>query len=258
LAGQKAMAPEITGEDFDCPSSADLRAFLAGTSREIDRHGVATHVETCAECRSQLDRWTNDDLEGPTTPGGEIMTVDHPPASDGRESLGRLGPYQLLERIGQGGMGVVIKALDERLNRVVAVKMLARVLADGAIARQRFLREARAAAAVCHDHIVTIHAVAEIAGQPFIVMQLVAGESLQQKLDRDGPLPVTEVARIGMQTASGLAAAHARGLVHRDIKPANILIETGTEREDLEPDDYKTIGKIIARIRTLLDEGRTL
>ena len=144
--------------------------------------------------------------------------------------LGRLGPYRLLERIGQGGMGVVLKAFDERLNRVVAVKTLARSLADGAVAKQRFLREARAAAAVCHDHVVTIHAVDEVAGQPYIVMQLVAGESLQQKLDRGGPLVVSEVVRIAAQVASGLAAAHAQGLVHRDIKPANILIEAGTER----------------------------
>ena len=214
----------------DCPSPSDLQEFLAGTSSEIDQHGVAAHLETCAECRSQLDRWTEHDPESPTTPGGEVMTVDYPNASDRREGLGRLGPYQLLERIGQGGMGVVIKALDERLKRIVAVKMLARELADGAVAKQRFIREARAAAAVCDDHIVTIHAVDEIAGQPFIVMQLVAGESLQQKLDRGGSLPVPEVVRIGMQIASGLAAAHARGLVHRDIKPGNILIETGTER----------------------------
>ena len=80
---------------------------------------------------------------------------------------------------------------------------------------------------MCHEHVVTIHAVDESAGQPYIVMQLVAGESLQQKLDRSGRLAVDEIVRIGMQVAPGLAAAHAQGVVHRDIKPANILLEKG-------------------------------
>src|SRR5204863_7521671 len=89
----------------------------------------------------------------------------------------------------------------------------------------RFIREAQAAAAVCHDHVVTVHGVDEVDGLPHLVMQYVAGESLQSRLDRAGPLPVEEVVRIGMQTASGLAAAHAQGLIHRDIKPANLLLE---------------------------------
>ena len=108
--------------------------------------------------------------------------------------------------------------------------MLARGLADGVVAKQRFLREARAAAAVCHEHVVTIHAVDEVGGQPFIVMQLVTGHSLQEKLDRSGPLKLPEILRIGMEIALGLAAAHAQGLVHRDIKPGNILLENGSER----------------------------
>jgi serine/threonine protein kinase/Flp pilus assembly protein TadD len=127
-------------------------------------------------------------------------------------------------------MGVVLKALDPRLNRVVAVKLLAPALATSPQARRRFLREARAAAAVCHEHVVTIHAVDEVAGAPYLVMQYVAGRSLQQKIDRDGPLDLEVVLRIGMQVAAGLAAAHAQGLVHRDIKPANILLENGVER----------------------------
>src|SRR5262249_29409220 len=95
---------------------------------------------------------------------------------------------------------------------------------------QRFTREAQAAAAVSHDHIVTIHAVEEASGLPYLVMQLVAGMSLQERLDREGPMELPEILRIGLQTASGLAAAHAQGLVHRDIKPANILLENGVER----------------------------
>jgi WD40 repeat protein len=132
--------------------------------------------------------------------------------------------------IGRGGMGVVFNAFDTVLQRVVAVKVLAPEMAANSTARRRFLREARAAAAVCHEHIVTIHAVEEQAGVPYIVMQYVAGISLEQKIRQQGPLEVKEVLRIGLQTAQGLAMAHAHGLVHRDIKPANILLENGIEK----------------------------
>jgi serine/threonine protein kinase len=149
------------------------------------------------------------------------------------DSAGRLGHYEVQEVIGRGGMGVVLRAFDEELHRVVAIKVMAQPLATNATARKRFKREAQAVAAVTHDHIVTIHAVEEANGLPYLVMQYVAGLSLQQRLDRDGPLELQEVLRIGMQTASGLAAAHAQGLVHRDIKPANILLENGVERVKL-------------------------
>ena len=145
-------------------------------------------------------------------------------------SVGRLDHYEVHEVIGHGGMGVVLRAFDERLHRVVAIKVMAAELATSATARRRFTREAQAAAAVSHDHIVTIHAVEEADGLPFLVMQYVTGMSLQERLDADGPLELAEILRIGLQTAAGLAAAHAQGLVHRDIKPANILLENGVER----------------------------
>jgi RNA polymerase sigma factor (TIGR02999 family) len=121
-------------------------------------------------------------------------------------------------------------AFDETLHRVVAIKVMAAALATSATARQRFTREAQAAAAVSHDHVVTVHAVEETNGLPYLVMQYVAGMSLQERLDRDGSLPLVEILRIGMQTAAGLAAAHAQGLIHRDVQPANILLENGVER----------------------------
>jgi serine/threonine protein kinase/regulator of sirC expression with transglutaminase-like and TPR domain len=141
-----------------------------------------------------------------------------------------IGPYELVEQVGVGGMGVVYKAVDRQLNRVVAVKVLSQSLASSPLAKRRFIREAQAAAAVCHEHVVTIHAVAEDGGLPYLVMQYVAGQSLQDKLNRQGPLGLKEVSRIGMQVAAGLAAAHAQGLVHRDVKPANVLLENGVER----------------------------
>ncbi|MEZ6061578.1 MAG: serine/threonine-protein kinase [Planctomycetaceae bacterium] len=146
------------------------------------------------------------------------------------EMLGRIGRYDVERLIGSGGMGVVFKAFDTELNRPVAVKVLAPYLAGSGAARKRFAREARAAAAIVHEHVVAIHNVETEEASPFLVMQYVAGESLQQRIDREGPLDVCEILRIGMQTASGLAAAHAQGLVHRDVKPSNILLERGIER----------------------------
>jgi hypothetical protein len=145
-------------------------------------------------------------------------------------SLGKLGHYEVQEVIGSGGMGIVLRAFDEKLHRMVAIKAMAAQLATNAPARKRFLREARAAAAVCHDHIVTIHAVEDAGELPYLVMQYVSGMSLQERIDRDGPLALHEILRIGMQTAAGLAAAHVQGLIHRDVKPANILLENGVER----------------------------
>ncbi len=150
------------------------------------------------------------------------------------ESPLQLGGYKVLEVIGRGGMGIVLRALDEKLNRIVAIKVLASDLARQPQARKRFLREAQAAAAVSHDHVVTIHAVDDGCGTsnniPLLVMECIVGQSLQQKIDKVGALGVKEILRIGMQIASGLAAAHQQGLVHRDIKPSNILLENGVER----------------------------
>jgi urea transport system substrate-binding protein len=148
-------------------------------------------------------------------------------------SLGRLGHYEVLEAVGRGGTGVVVRALDEKLQRVVAIKALAPLLAMSSAARQRFVREARATATITHDNVIAIHAVEETGPVPYLVMQFIDGPTLQQKLDRDGMLPVKEILRIGVQIAEGLAAAHKQGLVHRDVKPANILLENGVERVKL-------------------------
>lgn len=149
--------------------------------------------------------------------------------SDNTDLLGTLGEYDIYEVIGQGGMGIVFRALDPKLNRIVAIKVMSPHLAINPNARKRFLREAQAAAAVSHPHIVTIHAVDEDK-LPYLVMEYVVGQSLQEKLDKVGSLNVTEILRIGNQIAEGLAAAHKQGLIHRDIKPANILLENGVER----------------------------
>src|SRR5437763_14839546 len=145
-------------------------------------------------------------------------------------SLGCLAHYEILEVVGRGGMGVVFRAFDPKLHRVVALKALAPQLATSSAGRQRFVREARAAAAVTHDNVIDIHAVEDAGPVPYLVMRFIDGRTLQKKLDRTGQLPLKEILRIGMQMAEGLAAAHRQGLVHRDVKPANILLENGVER----------------------------
>jgi WD40 repeat protein/serine/threonine protein kinase len=168
--------------------------------------------------------------DAPGDQPAEPETLDFLTPSQKPESRGRLGHYEVLEVVGKGAMGVVLRAFDEKLHRVVAIKVLAPQLATSATARLRFIREGRAAAAVAHDNIIAIHAVEESGPIPYLVMQFIDGSTLQGKLDKAGPLPVREVLRIGMQIAAGLAAAHAQGLVHRDIKPANILLENSVER----------------------------
>ena len=163
-------------------------------------------------------------------PPSATESLDFLAPSDWPDSLGRLGTYEIKGVLGRGGMGVVLKAFDPALSRNVAIKVLAPSLASCGAARQRFLREARAAAAVVHEHVVAVYSVVDVSGLPFLVMEYVPGRSLQDRLDAQGPVSLPEALRIGMQTASGLAAAHAQGLVHRDVKPANILLEDGVER----------------------------
>jgi len=146
------------------------------------------------------------------------------------DELGRLGSYRVLEVIGSGGMGIVYRAEDEQLKRLVALKTLRPVLAADPVARQRFLREARATAAVEHDHVVGVYQVGEDRGVPYIAMQFLEGETLDERLRREVRLPAAEAARIGGETCEGLAAIHRAGLVHRDVKPSNILLERESGR----------------------------
>ncbi len=173
-------------------------------------------------------------LETPVggTPRRDDISLDFLLPSEKPECLGILGPYEVLEVIGRGGMGIVLRAFESKLNRIVAVKVLLPHLAANSTARRRFLREAQAAAAVSHPHVVTIHAVEEATDRtpPYLVMECVVGQSLQEKLDANGPPRLAEILRISRQIAEGLAAAHKQGLIHRDIKPANILLENGVER----------------------------
>src|SRR5262249_46935479 len=126
---------------------------------------------------------------------------------------------------------IVLKAFDPSLHRVVAIKVLAPQLATSGVARKRFLREAKAAAAVTHDHMVTIHAVDEANGLPYLVMQYIAGKSLQDRIDREGPLDkISDIAPTRLQPPRGRGAPPPHGTAPRNIKPANILLEEGIQR----------------------------
>ncbi|HSD51124.1 MAG TPA: serine/threonine-protein kinase, partial [Candidatus Methylomirabilis sp.] len=140
----------------------------------------------------------------------------------------RLGRYELLEELGRGAMGVVYKARDPQIDRLVALKVLATApgLDPGEAQqhRDRFQREARAAGRLAHPNIVTIHDVGEDQGRTFLVMELVEGQALDRILRTRRPLPLAEVLTIGEQVASALDYAHRHGIIHRDVKPANILL----------------------------------
>jgi hypothetical protein len=247
----------------DCPASGELQNLIAGPQPPARQRSLERHLEACERCRRRLETLAGGPGVVPDRPApGHGGLADSPALrraveqlqarpipsevscpegwEDGRPPflrpadrtgfLGRLGPYEVRRLIGRGGMGLVFEALDPVLNRPVAVKVLSPLLAVSEQSRARFLREARAAATLTHENIVTIHTADQADGVLFLVLEYVPGESLADRLGRAGRLPVADVVRMGAQAARGLAAAHSKGLVHRDIKPANLLLEAGTDR----------------------------
>ncbi|MFK7818933.1 MAG: serine/threonine-protein kinase [Planctomycetaceae bacterium] len=242
-----------------------LDLVLACESNHPKYDSVVAHLDHCSDCQDRLDglvadeAWWNQaksalsdskEMAMPTDlPRADTIVVTElgspqeiaqpaelldvagflsPPRHP--EMLGRIGKYEVEREVGRGGMGIVVKGFDSELNRPVAIKLLAPHLASVGTARQRFIREARAAAAVVHDNVVAIHGIETEGRLPAIVMPLVSGSSLRAHVEQHGAMESVDVVRVGMQIASGLAAAHAQGLVHRDIKPANILLENDLNR----------------------------
>ncbi len=162
----------------------------------------------------------------------DIGLLTPPTEADGgaAESLGRIGRYDVSHVIGFGGTGIVLRAVDRDLSRVVAIKVLSPELAVSGPARKRFAREGQACAAVAHENVVAIHQVEAGDKVPYLVMQYIDGESLEQYVRDSGPLAAEETLRLTAQIASALSAAHDQGLVHRDVKPANVLVERGGQR----------------------------
>jgi serine/threonine protein kinase len=245
-----------------CPTPERLAAALRATQPEGEDPDLEAHLAECPACQTRIEAMVGGDVwletkarmrpsqaASPLEPLQKAMQAlasrpqerarTIPPnlgflqPSDQPGALGRFGPYEVLAHIASGGMGIVLKARDPALDRIVALKILPPFLAANALARARFVREARAAAAVDHEHVVPIYAVDECEGLSYLVMQFVPGQPLSERLRLSGPLRLEECLRIGAQTAAGLAAAHAQGLVHRDVKPGNILLENSVERVKL-------------------------
>ena len=145
----------------------------------------------------------------------------------------RLGPYEILAAIGSGGMGEVYRARDPRLARDVAIKILPSELATDADRLRRFEHEAQAAAGLNHPNILAVHDVGTVDGQPYIVSELLEGETLRDRLST-GPLPARKAIDCAGQLARGLSAAHERGIVHRDLKPENIFVDAGGRAKILD------------------------
>jgi serine/threonine protein kinase len=190
---------------------------------------------------------------------GEIPLAFLDPAEDG-SYLGSLANFNVVRVLGRGGMGVVLHAVDTCLQRDVAIKILDPEFSQDELAVQRFCREARAAASISHENVIAVHQVEhdETKDIPFLVMELISGESLEQKLDRDGRVSLKEIVRIGMQTAAGLAAAHEKGLIHRDIKPGNILLEQSGQRVKLTDFGLARAAEDVRLTRTGLVTGTPL
>ncbi|QDU25728.1 Serine/threonine-protein kinase PrkC [Anatilimnocola aggregata] len=244
-----------------CPDAEDLQRVVTGQSTPEAEEQLAAHLNDCSTCGNTVEQLLTSDtlceaLQQPTTSpalaAGDASRIAErikslqlsqavgsdptlPPATASSfpaiarpatraGEITHLGPYRIVKVLGRGGMGVVYQAEDEQLSRLVAIKAMLPSQSN-ATSRQRFLREARAAAALKHDHVVTIYQVGEDQGLPFIAMEFLEGESLEDRLERETTLPLAEVMRIGREIALGLSAAHQRKLIHRDIKPGNIWLE---------------------------------
>ena len=248
-------------------SDADLHSSIFEGTPQCSMEAIESHIGECDHCRQRLEdlaassewrgkiRHSLQDTVGPDAlnltaehrvdrPAATTLSEDEKldlrvalrelapllTAASHPEFMGRIGRYDIETVVGRGGMGVVVKGFDTELHRPVAIKiMLPRWAANGT-ARQRFAREARAAAAMLHPNVIAIHGVDEVDDVPYLVMPYIAGPSLQTLVESAGPLPERDIVRIAMQIASGLGAAHAQGLVHRDIKPANILVDNHVNR----------------------------
>ena len=226
-----------------------LRTLVQQTKEPgVEVDAVSEHIESCEACRTELEelgggaswwdeagRWLAidpadvDDADvDPWSQHAIDLSFLDPPTHP--EMLGRIGQYDVESLLGHGGMGVVFRAHDSDLQRTVAVKVLAPQWAASPQARQRFAREAEAAASVAHENVIPIYNVNATAKLPYLVMRYIPGMTLQRWVLTHGPLDVGTILRVAGQVVEGLAAAHRRGLVHRDIKPGNILVGENIQR----------------------------
>lgn len=249
-----------------CPTQEQLEQFLNEALTELDVPAVAAHVDRCESCQAALDAISDsrvlpdegssdgsmsealadsdegvvieliDRLRGlpeDTQVSADLVTGHGSQVADSTLELpGRLGNYELMKVVGEGATGRLYRALDLQLDRIVAVKTLKSELAAIPSARARFEREARACAALTHDHIVAVHQVdpGSDGEPPYIVMEFVAGGSLHDRIRGEKRADMHQCVEWIRQTAMALQAAHDAGIVHRDVKPSNLLIDAATDR----------------------------
>ena len=248
-----------------CPSPGALCECLEAMSEPNSM--LASHLESCSDCQATLsfvagqETWWDEAQQFLSCEVDPIaarissrvcpLTCSEQMASDGAdvllahelqqlqslleapshpELLGRIGRYELEQLVGRGGMGLVFRAHDTELHRVVAIKTLALHLIPMGAARERFVRESRACAALSHPHIVPMYDVVHDGPVPALVMQYIAGPTLHAWIQERGSMAWQDALKIGSQLADALAAAHGHGLVHRDIKPGNVLLEANGSR----------------------------
>ena len=214
--------------------SESLRRDLFQALLEVECHYRPITIEAARERFSQLGPWAENVIAqvlastgtwAPTTKSAHPDTLSHVLGPRPADLPVTVGKYRVVRELGDGGMGIVYLADDPDGRRQVAVKVMKPDRAAIPSARQRFLREARSAMAIEHDHVVPIYQVEENGDCPFLVMPVLRGESLEVRLARESLLPIELVLKVGQEIALGLAAAHEKGLVHRDAKPANTWLE---------------------------------
>lgn len=270
-----------------CPRQEQLQSFLNETLTELDVSAVAAHIDQCAACQDALDALAEssvlesgdvsdesssealaadeheavldliDRLRGlpeETQVSGSVVTGVSMVADSTLDLPGRLGHYELMKVVGEGATGRLYRALDLQLDRIVAVKTLKSELAAIPSARARFEREARACAALTHDHIVAVHQVdpGEDGEPPYLVMEFVAGGSLHDRIRGEKRSDMRQCVEWVRQAATALQAAHEAGIVHRDVKPSNLLIDGATDR--LRVADFG-LARLVESEESLTTEG---
>jgi len=272
-----------------CPDKSDLKRLMLGQLPADRAQSLEEHLPQCPRCSGTIETIQADDTlaeavraqaslppaaeepaigalidrlcrlpdslsKTPTEPRVSLILDQLGPFLDPPEApgeIGRFGRYRIQRVLGSGGMGVVLQAVDPQLERTVAIKVLKPALAEVENSRRRFLREARAAASIECEHVVTIYEVGEHRGLPYLAMPLLSGETLGDRLRREGPLPLPTLLAIAEQIAAALAVAHDKGIVHRDVKPDNIFLE---DRND----DEQSVTILDFGLARVADEDSTL
>jgi hypothetical protein len=212
----------------DLPLGARSAFLDAACGGDLSLRAEVESLLTCDQDTSPRNHLLDSPLLHRTASATANAPAFGPAATPGE--IGTLGPYHIVKALGQGGMGAVYEAIDTRLGRRLALKVMIPQFAADPAARERFLREARGAAQVSHDNVVTVYEADERDGTAYIAMQLLEGCTLEEQMRKTGAPPLSEIFRIAREAADGLAAAHEIGLVHRDIKPNNLWLQAPTGR----------------------------